>query len=176
MTISMEKLRNSAEKIKLVIFDVDGVLTDGSLYLMDTGIHIKAFHCHDGVGIKLLQQGNIHVGIITAHQSELITKRMQQLGLLHVYQGQQQKMPAYEDLQSTLQLPDEQIAYVGDDLPDLPLIRRAGLGITVSNATAFIKEHADWITNAEGGRGAAREICEYILHAQNKLVPLLNEY
>jgi 3-deoxy-D-manno-octulosonate 8-phosphate phosphatase (KDO 8-P phosphatase) len=172
----MQGLLEKAKKIKLVIFDVDGVLTDGRLYIPDEQMQYKAFHCHDGLGIKLLMKSGINVGIITSHKSSLITHRMQTLGIEHVYQGQEAKMPAYLDLTKTLQLSDEQVCYVGDDLPDLPLIRKAGLGITVANAPEFVRRHADWQTRQAGGHGAAREICELIMTAQQTLESIYSEY
>lgn len=172
----MQKLLEKAKKIKLVIFDVDGVLTDGRLYIPDEKVQYKAFHCHDGLGIKLLMKSGVQVGIITSHRSSLITHRMQSLGIQHVYQGQEAKMPAYLDLTRRLALEDEQVCYVGDDLPDLPLIRQAGLGITVASAPEFVRRHADWQTQQPGGHGAAREICELIMTAQNTLEPIYSEY
>ncbi len=172
----MQNIIDKAKNIKLVIFDVDGVLTDGRLYMPDEHVQYKAFHCHDGLGIILLMQSGVDVGIITMHQSPLITQRMESLGVKHVYQGQKKKMNAYVDLTDKLQLSDEQVCYVGDDLPDLPLIRRAGLGITVASAPEFIRQHADWHTNKNGGHGAAREICEVIMSAQQTLEPIYGEY
>jgi len=172
----MESILEKAKKIKLVIFDVDGVLTDGRLYIPDEQIQYKAFHCHDGLGIKLLMQSGIQVGIITSHDSPLITHRMKSLGVSHVYQGQEKKMAAYVHLLETLGLKDEEVCYVGDDLPDLPLIRKAGLGITVANAPSFMYNHADWKTNQRGGHGAVREICELIMTAQNTLEPIYSEF
>lgn len=162
----MQLLLTKASAIKLVIFDVDGVLTDGTLYYTDSGADFKAFHAHDGVGIKMLQQSNVTVGIITGHHSPMITRRMEALGITHVFQGQAQKLPAYQQLIETLGLTDHEVCYVGDDLPDVPLIRRVGLGIAVANAAPFVAQHAVWQTTKSGGQGAVREVCELIMQAQ----------
>ena len=174
--MTIDSLFAKAQQIKLVIFDIDGVLTDGTLFYTDTETQFKAFHVHDGVGIKLLEKAEIHVAVITSHDTPVVARRTQALGIRHVYQGQRDKLPAYEELKNKLNLPDEAICYVGDDLPDLPLIRRAGLGITVANGANFVKQHADWTTTQKGGTGAVREICELILTAQNKLDALQNDY
>lgn len=165
----MEAIEAKIKKIKCAIFDVDGVLTDGTLYYTDSTTDFKAFHAHDGLGIKMLQESGIKVAIITSHDSPMINRRMQALEIEHVYQGKKDKTPSYEDLLAKLNLVDEDVCYVGDDLPDLPLIRRAGLGITVANGVPLVKQHADWQTDARGGSGAVREICEYIMRTQNTL-------
>lgn len=172
----MLSLEEKARNIRLVIFDVDGVLTDGRLYYTDADIDYKAFHAHDGVGIKVLQQTGVAVGIITGHASQMITRRTNALAIQHVYQGQHNKIPAFEDMLQKLMLSPEQVCYVGDDLPDLPLIRRAGLGIAVANAVAIVKKHADWQTLRAGGDGAVREICELIMQAQNTLDGIHNHF
>lgn len=172
----MQTLQEKAKKIRLVIFDVDGVLTSGELIYNSHGIERKEFHVHDGQGMKLLQKSGVEIGIITTCTSEAIKRRMQDLQIAHVYQGQIEKLHAYEDLKQKLQLSDEHIAYVGDDLPDLPILRRVGLAISVANAPKIIKEHATWITQKEGGKGAAREVCELIMHAQDTYQTLMNAY
>lgn len=174
--MNLDLILQKAAKIKLLICDVDGVLTDGHLYLGDTSEILKTFHIHDGLGIKLVQQTGIVVAIITSRESPIVYQRMQSLGVQHIYQHQIDKMPAYENLLSTLQLTDEQVAYVGDDLPDLPLIQRAGLGIAVANANAFVSHHATWQTRTPGGHGAVREICELLMQAQNTLSTIQQRY
>lgn len=158
---------NAAKKIRLAIFDMDGVLTDGRLYLLDDGQNLKAFHCHDGLGIKLLAKSGVKIAVITAHRSTLIDKRMAQLQVEHVYQGVENKLTAYEDLLAKLNLGDEEVAYVGDDLPDIAIIRRVGLGVAVANAVDLVKEYALYQTQKRGGEGAVREVCELILNAQD---------
>ncbi len=159
----------AARKIRLAIFDIDGVLTDGKLYFHDNGQHMKAFHCHDGVGIKLLAAVGIEIGIITSHRSPLIDQRMAQLSIKHCYQGVEKKLPVYESLLASLGLSDEVVAYVGDDFPDLPIIRRVGLGVAVANAQPIVKEFARHQTQLSGGEGAVREFAEFILQAQGLL-------
>lgn len=172
----MELLVNKAKPIRLAIFDVDGVLTAGVLSYGQDGIECKNFHVHDGQGMKLLQQSGVEIAIITTCKSDIVKRRMQDLGIQHVYQGQVDKLPAYEDIKKKLQLSDEQIAYMGDDLPDLPMLRRVGLAITVANAPKIIQEHAHLTTKAKGGKGAAREACDFIMQAQGTYQTLINSY
>jgi 3-deoxy-D-manno-octulosonate 8-phosphate phosphatase (KDO 8-P phosphatase) len=172
----MQNLIEKAKKIKLAVFDVDGIFTNGILHYDENGIALKQFHVHDGVGIKLLQQAGIQVGIITAHNSPVVKQRMNDLGITHVYHGQLEKLLAYEDLKQKLGFADEQISYMGDDLPDLPVICRAGLGITVSNAPLITQQYATWVTSAKGGEGAVREVCDFILKAQDLYQPMIQQY
>jgi 3-deoxy-D-manno-octulosonate 8-phosphate phosphatase (KDO 8-P phosphatase) len=172
----MQKLVDKAKQIRLVIFDVDGVLTSGILSYGLEGIESKAFHVHDGQGMKFLQQSGIDIAIITNCRSDIIKLRMQDLGIGYIYQGQMDKLPAYEDIKQKLKLTDEQIAYVGDDVPDLPMLSRVGLAVTVPDAPSIIQEHAHWITKAKGGLGAAREVCDFILQAQGTYQTILNDY
>ena len=172
----MQGILKLAADIRLVIFDVDGVLTDGSIYLGSDGEELKAFNIKDGLGMKLLQNSGVQIAIITGRNSRLVANRMQELGIRHLYQGQKEKLPAYEDLKQELRLEDHQIAYVGDDLIDLPLMLRTGLSVAVADAHALVKEHAHWQTSLPGGRGAAREVCELIMQAQGTLEPALESY
>lgn len=154
-----------AAKVKLLILDVDGVLTDGKIWFTPDGQEVKAFHIHDGMGITQLQQAGIPVAIITSRNSTIVTTRMRELGVNHVYQGQISKMAAFEQLLEKLDLTPEAVAYVGDDLADLPVMQRVGLSIAVANAVAPIKQQADWETEHHGGQGAVREVCDLILEA-----------
>lgn len=172
----MQDIQQKAAGIRLVIFDVDGVLTDGSLFLGDDGLEYKAFNSRDGHGMVMLQQSGIVIGIITGRTSEVVKTRMQSLGIQHVYQGQKDKLPAYESLKQALQLEDAQVAYVGDDVVDLPVMTRVGLAIAVQDAHPLTKKHAHWITPACGGRGAAREVCEMLMQAQGNLESALEKY
>jgi len=172
----MELLSQKAKNIKLAIFDVDGVFTNGKLYYNEQGEQTKAFSVQDGLGIKLLQRSGVTVAIITAKVSPIIETRMNQLGIEHIYQGYEKKLPAYNELLNKLKLSNEQVSYAGDDLPDLPLIQRAGLGIAVANAVTIVQEHADFITQQTGGRGAIREICELIMLSQGTLDAILKSY
>ena len=174
--MSQATAQDKARDIKLIIFDVDGILTNGHLYYSDDGIGMKAFHVHDGVGIKLLQAGGIEVGIITAHQSNMIDQRMEDLGIKYVYKGYRDKRPAYNDMLMNLNITPKNVCYVGDDLPDLPLMMQSRLGITVPNAVREVKQRACWRTDAQGGQGAVREIAEMILTAQNKYDDILAPY
>lgn len=172
----MNDLLEKAKKIKCVICDVDGVLTDGFLYLDNFGNELKAFHVQDGMGLKLLLSAGIEVAVITTSRNAVIEHRMQQLGIRHYFKGQVEKQTAYQQLKSTLGLNDEDFAYIGDDLPDLPLIQCVGLGVAVGNAVAQIKACAAWKTELHGGRGAVREVCDFILTAQDKLGDALQRY
>lgn len=165
-----------AKQIKAAFFDVDGVLTDGKIYFTDQGTEYKAFHSHDGMGIKMLLRANIEIAIITARDSELVTRRMAELGVTHVYQGQEDKVQTYELLKQELGLRDEEIAYTGDDLNDLGPLRRCGLGIAVANSSPLLAQYADWCTTRQGGSGAVREVCEFILAAQDQLAALCEQY
>lgn len=165
-----------AAGIRLVIFDVDGVLTDGSLFLGDDGQEYKAFNSRDGHGMKMLQASGVDIGIITGRTSQVVKFRMDSLGIKHVYQGQLDKLPAFEELLQSLGLSPEQVAYVGDDVVDLPILIRAGLAIAVQDAHNLVKQHCHWITPSPGGRAAARDVCELIMQAQGSLENQLNKY
>lgn len=172
----MQDILAKAQGIRLVIFDVDGVLTDGSLYLGDDGQEYKAFHSRDGHGMKMLQHSGVTIGIITGRTSEVVRIRMESLGVEHVFQGKLEKLPAYEELRDKLGLEDAQIAYVGDDVVDLPIMRRVGLAIAVNDAHPLVLQHAHWQTPHAGGRGAGRDVCEMIMEAQGSLKPTLDSY
>ena len=172
----MQDIYRKAEGIRLIIFDVDGVLTDGSLFIGDDGQEYKAFHSKDGHGMVMLQQTGVQIAIITGRTSEVVRIRMASLGIEHVYQGKRDKLPAYEELKQATGLNDAQIAYVGDDVVDLPVMTRVGLAIAVQDAHALAKQHAHWVTPSGGGRGAAREACEMIMDAQGHLQKMLDAY
>ena len=172
----MQDIREKAANIRLIVFDVDGVLTDGSLYIGDDGQEYKAFNSKDGHGMVMLQHSGVEIAIITGRSSEVVRIRMASLGIQRVYQGKREKLPAYEELKQITGLGDEQIAYVGDDVVDLPVMTRAGLAITVQDAHPLAKQHAHWVTPSGGGRGAAREVCELIMDAQDSLQSALQRY
>ena len=157
-----------AARVRLAIFDVDGVLTDGRLIYSDDGRELKAFHVHDGLGLKRLMANGIEVGIITSRMSHMVTERTAELGIAHVYQDQADKLACYEQLIHALNLAPEQTCYCGDDLPDLKVMGRVGLAITVANAHPWVRECAQWHTSRNGGEGAAREVCDLLLAAQGK--------
>jgi 3-deoxy-D-manno-octulosonate 8-phosphate phosphatase (KDO 8-P phosphatase) len=165
----MTTAKKRAANIRLAVFDIDGVLTDGTLTYDDRGREYKTFHTHDGLGLKLLQQAGIAVAVISARQSTVVDIRMRELGIEHVYQGQQDKLKALQHLLQRLSLEHAQVAYTGDDLQDLPVMHAVGFAVAVANAVDTVKKSAHWISECTGGRGAVREICEYILSAQDKL-------
>jgi len=171
-----QEIMEKAARIRLVIFDVDGVLTDGSLYIGDDGQEYKAFYSKDGLGMKMLQRSGVQIGIITARSSQVVKLRMESLGVQHVYQGRENKLPAFEELQAKLKLDLSEIAYVGDDVVDLPIMRRVGLALTVQDAHHEAVRQAHWQTALPGGRGAAREICELLLTAQGNMHAALERY
>ncbi len=165
-----------ASRIRVAIFDVDGVLTDGTLYLGDDGQEYKAFNSRDGHGMVMLRDSGVTLGVITGRRSEVVRIRMQSLGVEHVHQGCRDKLPTFLALASQLGVPHAAVAYMGDDLMDLPVMRHVGLAVTVADAHPVVREHAHWCTPSAGGRGAARDLCELILHAQGKLDALVGAY
>lgn len=168
-----EPLLARAARIRLAAFDVDGIMSDGRLYFTAAGDEIKSFSILDGLGLKQLMGAGITVAVITGRRSPLTEKRMADLGIRHLVQGREDKKTALLELASSLKIPVEEIAYMGDDLPDLSAIRLAGLGITVPNGYWLVREHADYCTVAAGGQGAVREACDLILTAQGRLQGLL---
>jgi 3-deoxy-D-manno-octulosonate 8-phosphate phosphatase (KDO 8-P phosphatase) len=158
-----------ASEIKLLICDVDGVLSDGRIYMGNAGEELKTFHTHDGFGIKALMHIGIQVAVITGRSSQIVQRRMQALGVQHIYQGQGDKLPAFQDLLNKLGLTASQTAYIGDDVIDLPVMRQALLGVAVANAHPCVLQQADWVTRTRGGEGAVREVCDLILQAQGQL-------
>ncbi|MCW8919222.1 MAG: 3-deoxy-manno-octulosonate-8-phosphatase KdsC [Gammaproteobacteria bacterium] len=172
----MQDILEKARDIRLVIFDVDGVLTDGSLFIGDGGEEYKAFNSRDGHGMKMLQQSGVDIGIITGRTSAVVRHRMESLGIQHVYQGQLDKLPAFEELAAKLGVTPAQVAYIGDDVVDLPILVRVGLAVVVQDAHPLVKQHSHWITPSPGGRHAARELCEFIMQAQGTLDGQLNHY
>ena len=172
----MQEIMAKAKKVKCLICDVDGVLTDGSLYLDCDGRELKAFNVLDGMGLKLLLNSGIEVAVITASKLATVEKRMHQLGINHFYTGQADKRAAYNALKEKLSLNDDDFGYVGDDLPDLAIMRQASFAVAVANAVPQVKEFALWETQKSGGRGAVREVCDFIINAQGKLDEALAKY
>lgn len=169
-------LLERGKPVKLAVFDVDGILTDGRLYFLEDGSEMKAFNTLDGQGFKMLINSGVTIAIITGRKSPMVERRAKALGVAHLVQGREDKRVVLEQLMAELGLSYEQVAYLGDDLPDLPAIRRVGLGMTVPNAAPFVRQHAHGITQARGGEGAAREFCELILQAQGNLEAAYAEY
>lgn len=172
----MQDILQKAANIKLVIFDVDGVLTDSTLFIGDDGQEYKAFNSKDGHGMRMLQDGGVEIAIITGRVSNVVEHRMRDLGIKRVYQGKREKLPAYEELLKDVQLSHEEVAYVGDDVVDLPVMCKVGLAICVQDAHPLVKRHAHWITERAGGKGAGRDVCELILEARGKLDDMLASY
>ena len=172
----MKQVHEKAKKIQCLICDIDGVLTDGLIYIDNHANEQKAFNIQDGLGLKLLMAAGIEVAVITGSQNAVIEHRMKQLDIRHYFKGQINKQSAFQELKTRLNLKDEAFAYVGDDLPDLPIMKQVGLSVAVSNAVAQVKEIANWNTELHGGRGAVREVCDLILKAQNKLDTALEKF
>lgn len=172
----MRDILERARSVRLVIFDVDGVLTDGGIFIASDGSEHKIFNSRDGHGMKMLQESGVIVGVISGRSSPAVKHRMAGLGIEHLYQGQQNKLPAFQSLLASLGMRPEQVACVGDDVVDLPMMRRCGLAVAVGDAHDLVKEHAHWVTAQAGGRGAAREVCELILQAQGRLPALWEHY
>jgi len=161
-------IRERAARVKLAVFDVDGVLTDGKLCFTADGHEIKAFNVLDGLGFKRLLANGIEVAVITARLSHVVTERMAALGVAHVYQDQQDKRACLDELLHALKLDANDVAYTGDDLPDLAAMQKVGLAIAVANAHPWVRERAHWRTRLTGGSGAAREVCDLLLGAQGR--------
>lgn len=159
-------LLQRAERVRMLVLDVDGVLTDGRLYYDNEGNEIKAFDVRDGLGMRLLALNGIELAIITARQSRIVQARAESLGIHRVYQGRLRKLDAFFDLLAETGLGPEQVCYVGDDWIDLPVLQRVGLAVTVADGHAVVREQAHWVTTKPGGRGAVREVCDLILAAQ----------
>jgi len=168
-------LKERASKIRMLVLDVDGVLTDGKLYFDHAGNEMKAFNTRDGMGMKALQRVGIEVAVITGRKSEAVAHRMSQLGIEHVYQGREDKLDAFLNLLEITGLDAQQVCFAGDDWIDLPVLMRVGLAVSVADAEDHVKHQAHWITRRNGGHGAVREICNLILTAQEKDQTILNE-
>ena len=153
------------EKIRLVAFDVDGVFTDGRFYLSDDGVESKTFHTQDGYGVRRLLDAGLAVAVISGRKSQAVTQRMAELGVAHVVLGCKDKVAALDKLAEELGLSASECAYVGDDLPDLPLLEHVGFSVAVSNADSQLQEQCDYVTGKPGGCGAVREVCDLIVAA-----------
>lgn len=160
-------MKNIAD-IRLLLLDVDGVLTDGRIIYDNNGVESKAFNVRDGHGLKMVQRAGVRVGIITGRESQVVTRRAQELGIEFVYQGAKDKMVPYDEILRLTGLKDEQVAYVGDDIVDLQVLRRVGCAFTVADACEDVKPYADYVTSAAGGCGAVREICDMLLRESGR--------
>lgn len=164
-----EDVMARAGKIRLLICDVDGVLSDGLIYMGNNGEELKVFNVRDGYGIRCLKTSGIEVAIITGRSAKLLENRANTLGITHLYQGQSNKLLAFRELLATLSLAADEVAYIGDDLIDWPVMAEVGLAVAVADAHPLLIARAHYITHIVGGRGAVRELCDIILLAQNKL-------
>jgi 3-deoxy-D-manno-octulosonate 8-phosphate phosphatase (KDO 8-P phosphatase) len=171
-----EALIVRAKAVKLLLFDVDGVLTDGSLFLDNRGEEYKAFNSRDGHGLKMLQRNGVAVGIITGRNSQIVAHRTKELGIAHVRQGCADKFPVYEDMLRELKLSHEQVGFVGDDIVDLPIMLRVGFAVCPQDGHFLVKRHSHWITPSRGGRGAGRDVCELLMLAQGTYAAEMQRY
>ena len=171
-----EETRKKLAAITLLVLDVDGVLTDGHLTICGDGTESKAFHTHDGHGLRMWQRAGLTVALISGRQSEPTQRRAEQLEIAHVFQDCHCKLPTLQQLLAELHLDAEQAAYIGDDLPDLPVIRFVGFGVAVANAVDEVKAQADYVTTRSGGDGAVREVIEMILTASDRWSSLMERY
>jgi 3-deoxy-D-manno-octulosonate 8-phosphate phosphatase (KDO 8-P phosphatase) len=169
-------LLQRASRVRLLVLDVDGVLTDGTLYFSAAGEELKAFNIQDGLGVKLLRGAGIEVALITGRRSAALERRAENLGVSRLMQGIEDKLAAFTELAGAVGLTADEIGCVGDDLPDLPLLRRCGLAVAVPEAPVRVRQAAHYVTRAGGGRGAVREVCELILEARGALEAQLAPY
>ncbi|MGI9335201.1 MAG: KdsC family phosphatase [Gammaproteobacteria bacterium] len=173
--MSTAKARTSADavaraaRVRLAVFDVDGVFTDVRLTFDEQGVEAKTFHVRDGLGVKLLMQAGVEVAVLSARRSPVVERRMDELGVRHVRQGAGRKLAVFEALLAELQLGAGESAYIGDDLIDIPVLARVGFAAAVADADPRVLARAHWCTHAPGGAGAVREFCEYILESQGRL-------
>lgn len=171
-----EATRKKAGRIRLAVFDVDGVMTDGNILFDENGTEYKAFHAHDGLGLVMLQAAGVTVAVISSRSSGVVTRRMTELGIKNVIQGAKDKRQALAGLLQELAIEPGLAMFVGDDLVDLAAMSFAGLAVAVANARPQVIALADWITTAPGGQGGVREICEMLLEARGKLADCIEKY
>jgi 3-deoxy-D-manno-octulosonate 8-phosphate phosphatase (KDO 8-P phosphatase) len=161
-------LLTQAERIRLLICDVDGVLSNGLIYRDSRGEELKSFHVHDGYGFRLLQAAGLEVALITAGTSRMVSDRAAMLGIEHLYQGQREKVLPFKQLLQRLQLTPAQVAYIGDDLIDWPVLQQVGLAVAVANAHPWLLQRVHYVTRKMGGAGAVRELCDLLLLAKGR--------
>lgn len=176
MSATIEAARQRAARVKLMAFDVDGVLSDGSLFYTDDGIEIKAFNTLDGLGMKLLQRAGLKVAVITGRKAACVERRMENLGVELLFQGVEDKLQVMRELTHTLDIPMGEAGYMGDDIVDLKIMGACGFCATPSDGYGRVAQYADYVSSRTGGRGAAREVCDFILEAQGKLDAMLAPY
>jgi 3-deoxy-D-manno-octulosonate 8-phosphate phosphatase (KDO 8-P phosphatase) len=164
----LDAVTQRARAVRLAIFDVDGVMTDGRLYFGPQGEAFKAFDIHDGHGLKMLEHSGVRTAIISGRASEAVAKRAAELSIAHVVQGAADKVRSFDELIAALGVEASACSFMGDDLPDLPVMQRCGFAVAVANACDAVKAAAHHVTKASGGRGAVREFCELVLRAQGR--------
>jgi 3-deoxy-D-manno-octulosonate 8-phosphate phosphatase (KDO 8-P phosphatase) len=169
-------IERRASRIKLLLMDCDGVLTDGRLWLLESGDEHKSFNTHDGLGLSLLQRAGLKSGIITGRSSTAVTRRAAELGIEYVRQGDPHKIAAFEDVMRQARVDETEVSFVGDDLTDIPVMRRSELAVAVADAVAETRAAAHYITHARGGHGAVREVIEMILKSQGRWNDLVDAY
>lgn len=174
--MNSSEVQERAARIKLLLMDCDGVLTDGRIWIFENGEEQKGFHTHDGLGIDLLHRAGLKSGIISGRMSSAVERRAQALGMSFIVQGRDDKLEAFVETLGQAGLTNTEVAYVGDDLNDLPLMLQSGLGVAVADAAAETRKHADYVTTAPGGYGAIREVVELILKAQGRWDDLVRRY
>ncbi|MEM1244039.1 MAG: HAD-IIIA family hydrolase [Pseudomonadota bacterium] len=172
----INQLKGKISKIKCLVTDVDGVLTNGRIYVDEASERVKSFHVHDGQGIKIMLKAGFKFAVISVNTSSIIQTRLNKLGVTDHYLGYENKLEALNKFMQKYSLAPEQIAYMGDDLPDIPVLKTVGLAIAVANANKHVLSYADYQTRANGGNGAVREVCDYILQTQNLLKPILEQF
>lgn len=174
--MTSNEIIEKAKKIRLLLLDVDGVLTDGKLYFNNDGQEMKAFNTLDGHGIKVLRKSGVEVGIITGRESALVSRRANDLGIKLIRQGREDKFDALQEILKEYPCELEQIAYMGDDYPDLLVMTKVGFALTVNNAVSAVAERAHWQSERRGGEGAVRDACDFIMRAQNTFDQTLSQY
>lgn len=173
---SSTSLINRAQAVKLLLLDVDGVLTDGSIPYTAAGEEIKTFHSRDGFGLNLVQKIGVKVGLITARKSEALARRAKDLKVAYLFQGARNKVAVFKEIIAELEISPSETAYMGDDWLDLPLLNMVGLAATVADAVPEVRKIVDYVAESPGGRGAVREVCDLIIKAQGRRDSLLREY
>lgn len=173
---SKDEIQSRAARIKLLLMDCDGVLTDGRIWIVESGDDQKAFHTRDGLGIELLHRAGLRSGVISGRVSTTLTRRAESLGMSFVRQGCQEKQHAFDEIVAEAGVTNAEVAFIGDDLNDIPLMLQSGLGIAVADAAVETREHAHYVTHERGGEGAVREAVELILKAQGRWSDLVQHY
>ena len=172
----LASIERRASRIKLLLMDCDGVLTDGRLWLTQDGAEQKAFHTHDGLGLSLLHRAGLKSGVISGRSSDALSRRAAELGIEFVRQGDPEKIAAFEDVLRLAGVDEDEVAFVGDDLTDIPIMRRVELAVAVADAVEETRSVAHYVTRARGGRGAVREVIEIILRSQGRWNDLVEQY